>query len=77
MPYDRDLDECVFSKTWENDTDRITVSVMSYNQGQKKLQISREGKNAQGEFRFAKLGRMNREEVEAVLPMIQESMTQM
>lgn len=77
MPYDRDLDECLFSKAWEDDNDRLTVSIYSYNNGQKKLQISRESKNAQGELRFAKLGRLTKSEAEAILPFIQEAIPQM
>jgi len=77
MPYDSSLDECLFSKSWETDSDRLTVSIYSYNQGTKKLQISREGRNAQGELRYAKLGRMNKEEIEAILPLIQEAIQNM
>lgn len=73
MPYDPSLDEVVFSKIWENENGRIIVSIYSYNKGQKKLQISRENRNAEDEFRFAKLGRMTKDEVEAVLPLIQEA----
>jgi hypothetical protein len=77
MPYDSSLDESLFSKSWETDSDRLTVSVRSYNKGPKKLQITRESRNAQGELRFAKLGRMTKEETEALLPMIQEAVNQM
>jgi hypothetical protein len=74
MPYDASLDEQLFSKAWETEEDRLTVSVYSYNHGAKKLQINRENKNAQGEFRFAKMGRLTREETEALLPLIQEAL---
>ncbi|MFQ5953177.1 MAG: hypothetical protein ACE5JK_07220 [Candidatus Omnitrophota bacterium] len=77
MPYDSSLDERLFSKSWETDSDRLTVSIYSYNQGQKKLQINRERKDKNGELKFAKLGRMNKEETEAVLPLIQEALNQM
>ena len=77
MPYNASLDECLFSKTWENDNTRLVVSVFSYNKAAKKLQISREGKTADGEYRFAKLGRMSKEELEAVLPFIQEALKHM
>ena len=77
MPYDANLDAKLFSKSWETDLERLTVSVFSYNQGIKKLQISRENKDAEGEFRFAKLGRLTKEEVQAVLPLIQEAVGQM
>lgn len=77
MPYDRDLDESLFSKTWANEEKRLTVSVYSYNKGTKKLQITRENKDSQGEFRFIKLGRMVKDEVAAVLPLMQEALTHM
>jgi hypothetical protein len=75
MPYDRSLDEQVFTKAWENDTVRLTVSVFSYNKGAKKLQISRENKNEEAEYRFAKLGRLTKEEVEGIAPFIQEAIS--
>jgi len=72
MPYDPSLDECVASKIWESEGGRIVVGVHSYNGGQKKLQMTRENKTAAGEYRFTKLGRMTREELEAILPFLQE-----
>lgn len=77
MPYEKELDQSLFAKTWETDSDRLTVSIYSYNQGAKKLQITREGRNAQGEFRYTKLGRMSKEEVDGILPLIQEAAQQM
>lgn len=74
MPYDKSLDKEIFSKNWEDDGCRITVSVFSYNNGPKKLQISRENKNAEGELRFAKLGRLTKEEAQAILPYINEAL---
>jgi len=42
---------------------------MSYNEGQKKLQISRENLNPEsGDWRWSKLGRMTKSEAEVVLP---------
>ena len=75
MPYDSSLDKKLFSKSWEDGETRITVSVYSYNNGPKKLQISREAKDAEGGFRFAKLGRLMKEETEAVLPFMQEALS--
>lgn len=77
MPYDSSLDECLFIKVHETDTDRVNVSVYSYNKGTKKLQLTREKKADQGDFKFAKLGRMTKEEVDFVLPFIQEARTHM
>lgn len=77
MPYDSSLDERLFSKAWEAGTQRLTVSVHSYNKAAKKLQISRENKDDEDNFKFAKLGRMTKEEIEAVLPLIQEALNYM
>ncbi|MGB2706151.1 MAG: hypothetical protein WBC74_04790 [Candidatus Omnitrophota bacterium] len=77
MPYDTNLDESLFSKVWEGDSGRLTVSVYSYNKGIKKLQIARENMVGDGELRFAKLGRMTKEEVEGVLPLITEAVKSM
>ena len=37
MPYDVSLDQCLFSKTYENELGRLTVGVHSYNNGAKKI----------------------------------------
>ena len=74
MPYDASLDKQLFAKSHEVDGTKITVSIYSYNNGAKKLQLSRENQNAEGEWRFSKLGRMTKEEFEAVLPLLKESL---
>jgi hypothetical protein len=73
MPYDANLDESLFSKSYETETERLTVSVYSYNKGAKKLQITRENRGREGELRFTKLGRLSKEEITAILPLIQEA----
>jgi hypothetical protein len=77
MPYDASLDKKVFYETKEFEGTRIAVGVFSYNNGEKKLQLSRENIGPEGEWRFAKLGRMNKEETEAVLPLIQAALKSM
>lgn len=77
MPYDSSLDKQLFTKSWETEETKISVSVYSYNNGVKKLQISRENRDAEGEWRFAKLGRMTKEEAQSVLPFIGEALPQM
>ncbi len=74
MPYDSSLDEQIFSKPWEDEGGKIVVSVHSYNKGVKKLQISREIKDKMGNAAFAKLGRLSKEEVKGILPLIQEAL---
>ncbi len=77
MPYDSSLDKQLFSKSSEDQGSKITVSIYSYNNGAKKLQISRETQDAEGQWRFGKLGRMTKDEIVAILPHIQEAISQM
>ncbi|MCF7907710.1 MAG: hypothetical protein K9L86_02395 [Candidatus Omnitrophica bacterium] len=77
MPYDSNLDEKIFSKSWESETTKVTVGVFSYNKGAKKLQITRENRDSNGDFRLTRLGRVSKEEAEAILPFIQEAVTLM
>lgn len=77
MAFDKNLDKELFSETADFETTRIHVGVYSYNDGDKKLQLSRENMNADGEWSFAKLGRMTLEEVEKVLPLMQKAFKEM
>ncbi len=77
MPYDAKLDKQLFSKFIETDDDKLTVSVYSYNNGAKKLQISRENKDQEGNLRFAKMGRLTKAELQAILPFLQEAISHM
>jgi len=70
MPYDKSLDVESFKETKEFEDTRITVGVFSYNGGEKKLQISRENRNQNDEWRFAKLGRLNKAEASEVAPIM-------
>ncbi|MDP8212459.1 MAG: hypothetical protein P9X22_04090 [Candidatus Zapsychrus exili] len=70
MPYDQTLDVASFKESKEFEDTRVTVGVFSYNDGPKKLQLSRENRNQEGEWRFAKLGRMTKDEVTEVSPLI-------
>ncbi len=78
MAFDKNLDKALFSETVKFETTRITVSVMSYNEGTAKLQISREDlSNNTGEYSFSKLGRLFKEEAEAVMPLMQKALALM
>lgn len=77
MPYDKSLDVESFKETKEWEETRISVGVFSYNEGIKKLQLSRENMNANGEWRFAKLGRMNKEEAQEIVPIMMKAIEQM
>jgi hypothetical protein len=77
MPYETSLDNQLFSQSWDYGAGRIVVSVYSYNNGPKKLQIVREVKNRQGRANFVKLGRLSKDELQGILPIIQEALTVM
>jgi len=77
MPYDKSLDVEVFKEVKEFDGSRVTVGVFSYNGGEKKLQLGRENQDASGEWRFSKLGRMTKSEVEAVVPVMKQAVESM
>ena len=74
MAFDKNLDKELFSESVEFETCKITVAVFSYNEGTPKLQVSRENHSTKtGEYTFAKLGRMTKPEVEAILPLIEKA----
>ena len=77
MAFDKNLDQQIFSETASFETTRIHVGVYSYNDGDKKLQLARENMNAEGEWSFAKLGRMTKDESEKVLPLMQKAIEEM
>jgi hypothetical protein len=77
MPYKSDLDVQVYSNSWENDTDKIIVSVHSYNNGPRKIQITREIKNRDGKLSFTRLGRLSKDEITGIMPLIQEALKSM
>ena len=77
MPYDNSLDKSLFSKSLDTDFGRLTVSIYSYNDGPKKIQISRETRDKSDNLKFAKLGRIARGEMESLLPIIQEALKNM
>jgi len=77
MPYDQSLDIESFKEVKEFEDTRITVGVFSYNDGPKKLQLSRENKNQSEEWRFAKLGRMTKDEAKEVVPIMMKAVESM
>ena len=73
--FDKSLDVEVFSTQKEYETTKLVVSVMQYNEGQKKIQLSRENLDMNsGEWRWNKLGRLNKEESEVMVKMMQEAL---
>lgn len=77
MPYDQSLDVSTFKETKEFGETRITVGVFSYNEGTKKLQLSRENMAQTGEWRFSKLGRLTKEEAQEIVPIMMRAVETM
>ena len=77
MAFDKSLDKEMFAESAKFETTKITVGIYSYNGGEKKMQIARENMNQNGEWSFAKLGRMVKEEAEAVIPLMQKAIKEM
>lgn len=71
-------DRKLFSRAWEGRNWRIIVSVHTYEGGSPKLQLTREKTSKKYEHNpFAKLGRLSREEMDGIMPLMQEAMTHM
>ena len=77
MPYEKSLDVESFKEIREFEDSRISIGVYSYNQGEKKLQVSRENRNANEEWRFAKLGRLTKEEAQEIIPVMMKAVEHM
>ena len=75
--FDKGLDKEIFSETIQFETTRINVGIFSYNGGDKKMQISRENLSQNGEWSFAKLGRMFKDEAEKVIPAMEKALKHM
>lgn len=72
--FDKSLDKEIFSAQKEYETSKLIVSIMSYNEGEKKLQISKENLDMNtGEWRWGKLGRLRKEEVEDLQKLMEEA----
>jgi len=77
MPYDKSLDVESFKEMKEFEETKISVGVFSYNGGMKKVQLSRENRDQNGDWRFAKLGRMTKDEAQEVLPIMKKAIENM
>ena len=75
MAYDSSLDQQFFAKSWEGSGSKLTVGVYSYNNGPKKLQISRALLDQEsGRPSFAKLGRLTKDELQGIWPLLEEAL---
>ena len=69
MPYDASLDVATFKEVLDFQTTRVTVGIFSYNGAPKKLQITRENQ-IDGQWNFTKMGRLTKDEAQAVVPIM-------
>lgn len=76
MPYDASLDVATFKEVLDFQNTRITIGVFSYNGAPKKLQIGRENL-IDGQWSFTKLGRLSKEEAQAVAPILMKAINTM
>lgn len=74
MPYDAKEDVKTFSEVVEFKDTRITVGVYSYGGREKKIQLCREAKCDDGEWRYGKLGRLTKAEAVVVIPLMIKAM---
>ena len=74
MAFDKSLDKELFSETVDFEATKLIVGVYAYNDGTPKMQISRENKDMDsGEWKWSKMGRLVKSEVEAILPLMQKA----
>jgi hypothetical protein len=77
MPYDKSLDVETFKEVKEFQDTRITVGVYSYNDGARKLQLTRENRGQSDEWRFTKLGRLTKQEAQEIIPIMMKAVENM
>ena len=77
MAFDKSLDETIESKTIEFETTKIIVSIMSYNKGKPKIQLSRLNIDKEGKDVFSKLGRLTKDEAIRIVEVMGELIQQM
>jgi len=76
--FDKSLDKELFKKEISLDNTKVVVGVYSYNENAPKLQLSRLNYNEErDDYSFAKLGRLTKEEVEQMIPAIEEAIKNM
>jgi hypothetical protein len=77
--FDKSKDKELFKEVVEVDDAKLTIGVYSYNEGEPKVQISRRRKNEQSEYgwSFAKLGRLTRDELTEILPILEKALGEM
>ncbi len=72
MAYDESKDKIIKSFSLDTEKDSLVMSLVSYNNGSPKLQITREFTKPNGDKSFGRMGRLTLEEVEFIRGNIEE-----
>lgn len=75
--FDKSKDKLVKSETLEFEGMKITVSIHSYDGGDNKMGLSKLLVKEGEEDKFAKVGRMTKEQAEKVVPVMQKMLEDM
>ena len=70
MAYDKEMDKQIWTKRVMVNNFTFDVSIMQYGEGAQKIQITR--RTTDGD-RWMKLGRLTKEEITALLPILKEA----
>lgn len=74
--FDKTKDKEITAKEIDMGNYKLIASLHSYDEGQVKLQLSRVNITEEGE-RFTKLGRLNKDDVKQLIPVLQELLSKM
>lgn len=77
--FDQSKDKNLWKETVEVGDSKITIGVYSYDNGDPKVQLGRMRKNEQSKYgwSFAKLGRLTRDELVEILPLLEQALEQL
>lgn len=73
MAYEKDKDKLVWEEVKEFEDTKVGVGVYKYADLPLKIQISRQNKD-KGGWVFSKLGRLSKEELTAIMPLLKEAL---
>ena len=79
MAFDKSKDVCIkeVKRVPTKDNEEALIGIFSYNSGEPKIGVIREGKSPSGKAYFAALGRMTFEEAQSIIPALVEALEKM
>ena len=73
--FDPSLDKELFYECADVGSNRYSVAIKQYNNGVPKLHISKQTSTTiDGSYKYVKLGRLTKEEMEALMPLFQKAL---